>query len=728
LKKPRIKFIIAIQFFLLILVMLPFQNCSQQLKVSSADSSNINNAASSVPTITFDSNYQLINQNSLTTNFNFSGGEILSVSCALDSGAPQNCLSKSVTYSNLVDGDHFIEVTAINTIGEEATARKSFRKDSTPPVISVAMTPQALSSESSTAFIFSVMDNLSGVASTQCSLDNSAFSLCVSPMTLSGLALGNHNYKIRATDLAGNLSLVYSFNWQIDQGSISSVSIQSLPPAISNLTAISLAFTGRNVVSYECRLNAAAYAGCGSPQNYNGLTNGSHTFRVRGVTPEGVRTTEAITSWTVDLVAPTTPQITSNIPAVTNQTSASIIFSATDSNGIASYQCSLNSANFSLCTSPVAVSGLTNGSHNIRVQARDSAGNISALGQYNWTIENAGTGNPSSQANVFIAAGHMGRTVISCDDGMTWIRDRSDNDNTRCWVDGNPNYVECDHTVSSFTGLDFGGGWFYTQFGWGSNGTVRRSRDGNTWETIRSNGWGGGLAYTNNTLVSLFTDRWAYSLNQGSQFQDVAVNSNAFELPFIYKTGQRFFARGRSGGSQVLAVSENGVAWRNSANFQSDWGNQGFAEGNGVIVGHGQSTDVGHIVRSTDNGNTWTRTQAFTGSDRKWASKILFNGTHFINWSQGQMWKSQNGISWTQSQVIVNGQAVPDWWEVSSSYNPRTGTYIAITTNWGANYGDQKAYRSTNGESWNQLTSTKFKGGHPIGKIINADVDASVCP
>ena len=55
--------------------------------------------------------------------------------------------------------------------------------------------------------------------------------------------------------------------------------------------------------------------------------------------------------------------------------------------------------------------------------------------------------------SVFMATGHMGRTVMSCDDGKSWINDRSENDNARCWsASTDPNYVECDHTPYSGRG------------------------------------------------------------------------------------------------------------------------------------------------------------------------------------------------------------------------------------------------------------------------------------
>ncbi len=87
---------------------------------------------------------------------------------------------------------------------------------------------------------------------------------------------------------------------------------------------------------------------------------------------------------------------------------------------------------------------------------------------------------------VFFAQGHLGRTVISCDDGKTWLHDRSDDDAGQCWVAG-ANSVECDHQPTSNAGIDSGDGWLFASFGHGSNGTVRASRDGAQWKIINAN-------------------------------------------------------------------------------------------------------------------------------------------------------------------------------------------------------------------------------------------------
>lgn len=327
------------------------------------------------------------------------------------------------------------------------------------------------------------------------------------------------------------------------------------------------------------------------------------------------------------------------------------------------------------------------------------------------------------KVQIFLAAGKMGRTVMSCDDGLTWINDHSDNDNARCWVDGDPNYVECDHSAASFTGLDTSAdGWLYTQYGWGYDGTIRRSRNGNSWETVRTGGWGGGLAVSNNKVVQLWESGWSISSNQGQAWQAIPNgNYSNFDHAFIYRAKEKLFVVGRQNGE--LAVSQNsGLTWSVVPSFQDGWGNNSFAEGNGVIVSIGErsvqgSPTLGFAARSVDNGLTWKAVQVF--QNQSWSSEIIFNGTYFVAWSNGRKYQSTDGAAWTS--------VVSSWGEGNIAYNANTQTYVGISDSWGNYYDKQKAYRSKDGITWTKLDTAHFRGGHPIGKTILAEVDASAC-
>ena len=69
---------------------------------------------------------------------------------------------------------------------------------------------------SSIRFTFSATAGTNPIAGFECNLDNSAFSSCSSPATLTNLAVGKHTFQVRAVDTLGNRdSTPASFSWTI---------------------------------------------------------------------------------------------------------------------------------------------------------------------------------------------------------------------------------------------------------------------------------------------------------------------------------------------------------------------------------------------------------------------------------------------------------------------------------------------------------------------------------
>lgn len=361
-----------------------FQNCSPKFKTVD-DGLASSDSILSAPDVTFNGASEMVTE--LNPNFSFViTGSATSVTCSLNGAASTDCSSGSVTFNNLADGDYTLDVTATSTAGAN-TRRHLFRKDSTAPVINVTLAPPSSTSVTSVTFVFSVTDNLSGVASIQCSLNNAAFSNCTSPMNLSNLAISAYNFRMQTRDNAGNSSALYSYNWTVVAPAAPSVSLSMAPASLSNLTNASFTFSGMNAASYECSADSAAFSTCTSPHALQNVAAGVHIFRVRAVSSGGVRSSDAQASWTVDLTPPSAPSPTTNVQSSTNQTAATFNFSSTDSNGIARYECSLDNVAFAACVSPRVISNLTAGSHNFRVRAVDNAGNISQIGQLTWTID-----------------------------------------------------------------------------------------------------------------------------------------------------------------------------------------------------------------------------------------------------------------------------------------------------------------------------------------------------
>ena len=92
----------------------------------------------------------------------------------------------------------------------------------------------------------------------------------------------------------------------------------------------------------------------------------------------------------VDNTPPDTT-ITSNPPNPSTSTSATFVFTGTDNItpiGSLTFQCSLDGAAFSTCTSPITYTSLADGLRTFQVRARDQAGNVDlSPASYSWTID-----------------------------------------------------------------------------------------------------------------------------------------------------------------------------------------------------------------------------------------------------------------------------------------------------------------------------------------------------
>jgi hypothetical protein len=165
--------------------------------------------------------------------------------------------------------------------------------------------------------------------------------------------------------------------------------ITSGPSGITDSAAATFEFSASEPSAFECSLDGSGFASCASPASYTGLGEGSHTFRVYAIdSADNTDTTPAERSWTVDTTPPETT-ITSGPSGITNSTSATFEFSASEPS---SFECSLDDSGFASCASPASYTGLGEGPHTFRVYAIDAAepwpGNIEQTpAERTWTVD-----------------------------------------------------------------------------------------------------------------------------------------------------------------------------------------------------------------------------------------------------------------------------------------------------------------------------------------------------
>ncbi len=186
--------------------------------------------------------------------------------------------------------------------------------DKTDPNTTIDSGPVSPSNSTTAAFTFSANE----VGSTfECKIDGGSFTSCASPKSYSSLSEGSHSFQVRAIDPAGNVDGSPSVTgWDIDTTS-PNTTIDSAPASLTNSSDASFTFSSNESSTFECKLDSASFSSCTSPQNYTGLSEGTHTFDVRATDTAGnTDLSPAQHTWTIDK----TSAVLSPVSFVSNNT------------------------------------------------------------------------------------------------------------------------------------------------------------------------------------------------------------------------------------------------------------------------------------------------------------------------------------------------------------------------------------------------------------------------
>lgn len=289
------------------------------------------------------------------------------VECSLDGGTFAAC-SSGIGYSGLADGGHSFEVRVSNDDGSTSASR-SWTVDTTGPSTSITSAPPSLTNDKNASFSFSA----SGAASYACRLDGGGFEGCTSPKNYNNLGDGSHTYTVHAIDAVGNTGPDASYTWTIDTAA-PTTTIISGPPGTSGPDGNVFTFSASEPATFGCRLDGSTFSACSSGISYSSLASGSHTFEVRATDGAGNVGAAVSRTWTVDASPPDTT-ITGGPTegSVINDPTPTFTFSATETPS--TFQCSVDGAGFSACSSPTTPS-LADGAHSFAVRAVDGIGNV----------------------------------------------------------------------------------------------------------------------------------------------------------------------------------------------------------------------------------------------------------------------------------------------------------------------------------------------------------------
>lgn len=303
---------------------------------------------------------------------------------------------------------------------------------------------------------------------------------------------------------------------------------------------------------------------------------------------------------------------------------------------------------------------------------------------------------------IFVAQGDVGRTTVSCDEGRTWIADRTTDASIRCFDRSRGNF-DCNHHAGAARGVSFGEGEFYLTFGWGTPGRVARSTSGANWSPVFEGrafsgvSRGAGVIFAGARFARYSTDDGRTSRETGPTIQGYNVRRSAF----VPHGEGRFVLVGEAGD---IAISRDGGASFVRPTVASDCGggiqwSGGIAYGNGTLLVMGGN---GVACRSTDGGSTWTRSAV----DFPVTSDLLFDGETFVAFGGGRRHRSADGGTWTSAPI---SPAI----DVGAVARSDRGIYVAVRAG-RRDYEAQEFYRSEDGSTWSRLPEGAYRGGHPI--------------
>ncbi len=233
------------------------------------------------------------------------------------------------------------------------------------------------------------------------SIDGSDWSQLYSiatPVELENLSQGSHTLRVRGADFSASIQPeeeAIQYTWNID--SIAPVAVlENLPAVESSDRSIYVSVTGNDIVRYRYRLDGSTWSGyfeVTDPIEINSLGEGSHTLGVSAVDEFGNeqidQTAATEHTWTIDLTAPEAA-LGGSPPELANTNIINITVGGTD---VVGYKYRIDTGLWSMehpIADTIALAGLTETSHQLRVIARDAAGNwqaIDAPTTISWTID-----------------------------------------------------------------------------------------------------------------------------------------------------------------------------------------------------------------------------------------------------------------------------------------------------------------------------------------------------
>ena len=196
-------------------------------------------------------------------------------------------------------------------------AAATVQPDTLAPTVTLLSRPPAETAAVTAAFSFRASE---ADVTFSCRVDGGAYGACTSPRAIEGLAVGAHDFAVRARDRAGNTGAPATARWTVLPPPDTTAPTTSIVSATTAGGDASFQFTASESGSaFSCSLDGGAFAACTSPHAYTGLAAGAHTFAVRATDAAGNTGAAATHAWTIAAPPPPPPPLPDLIVSALSQ-------------------------------------------------------------------------------------------------------------------------------------------------------------------------------------------------------------------------------------------------------------------------------------------------------------------------------------------------------------------------------------------------------------------------
>tara|TARA_B100000683_G_scaffold277743_1_gene338514 strand:+ start:115 stop:4392 length:4278 start_codon:yes stop_codon:yes gene_type:complete len=222
------------------------------------------------------------------------------VYCRLNDADFDVCEPSSV-FDGLEDGVYTFDVYAKDDLNNESEwLSYSWTQDTEKPELFLVHSITDPTLDTSATFEIQVSDG--ETVTLECELNSETLTDCEPTMTFDDLEEAEHEFRVRGTDAAGNVSLWATFAWYVNYPP-AAPDFTMVPGLNIGVTSAQFGFDSEETnVGFQCSKNEGQFFDCESPYTWSELTNGEYRFEVRTLDDYGASSEASITyAFTVNL-------------------------------------------------------------------------------------------------------------------------------------------------------------------------------------------------------------------------------------------------------------------------------------------------------------------------------------------------------------------------------------------------------------------------------------------